>query len=444
MKQLSFKDIFFIGLMVFALFFGAGNMIFPPELGKESGTEVWTAIFGFLITGVGLPLLGVIAIAISGSNLRDLSNRVHPIFGMIFTAVCYLVIGPFFAIPRTGAVAHEIGITPFLSDSVNPNGWPLFIFSIIFFGITLWLSLNPTKLVDRIGKILTPILLIVIAIIVIKGIIDPIGTPGAPVNDYKGNPFFTGFLNGYLTMDAIASLIFGIIVINTIKQLGVTNKKVITRATIGAGVVAAIGLALVYITLAFLGATSREAVGPTSNGGQLLTVVASILYGTTGQLLLGVAITFACLTTAIGLVTSCAEYFNQVLPKIPYKWFVVIFTVFSAFVANIGLTQLIAFSTPVLTAIYPLTIVLIALTFINKLAAVPRAVYAGALIGAGIISIFDGLKQAGIHIPVLESWLSHLPLNNIGIGWLIPSIVCGLIGLLLVKLRLVSQVESHA
>ncbi|MBM7645716.1 LIVCS family branched-chain amino acid:cation transporter [Scopulibacillus daqui] len=434
-KKFSFKDTFFIGLMMFALFFGAGNMIFPPSLGQDAGTNVWVAILGFLITGVGLPLCGVIAVSISGSSLRDLSNKVHPVFGVIFTSICFLVIGPFFATPRTGTVAFEIGVTPFLPPSVHAHGLPLAIYTIIFFGVTLWLCLNPTKLVDRIGKILTPVLLLVIAIIVVKGIIHPIDHYSQPVTSYAAHPFFNGFLHGYLTMDAIASLIFGIVVTKAVKDKGITSQKKISKVTIGSGIIAAIGLALVYISLAFIGATSKGLVGQTSNGGDILTTVTQYLYGGAGQMLLALAITFACLTTAIGLITSCAEYFSNMMPKISYRWFVVIFSAFSALVANVGLTQLIMISAPVLTAIYPLTIVLIILTFIDKSIGVSRGIYVGALIGAGVISIFDGLKGAGIQFQAAENLLGHLPLYTDGMGWLIPAFVCGIIGLVISKLK---------
>ncbi|MFC7392364.1 branched-chain amino acid transport system II carrier protein [Scopulibacillus cellulosilyticus] len=442
-KKFSFKDTFFIGLMMFALFFGAGNMIFPPSLGQDAGSNVWIAILGFLVTGVGLPLCGVIAVSISGSSLRDLSNKVHPVFGVIFTSICFLVIGPFFATPRTGTVAFQIGVTPYIPSSMHANGLPLAIYTIIFFGITLWLCLNPSKLVDRVGKILTPVLLLVIAIIVIKGIVHPINHYSKPVTAYASHPFFHGFLNGYLTMDAIASLIFGIVVTKAVKDKGITSQKKISKVTIGAGIIAAIGLALVYVSLSFIGATSKGLVGQTSNGGDILTTVTQYLYGGFGQILLALAITFACLTTAIGLVTSCAEYFSNMIPKISYKWFVVIFSVFSALVANIGLTQLIMFSTPVLTAIYPLTIVLIILTFIDKAIGVPRGVYVGALIGAGVISIFDGLKGAGIQFQATEKLFGHLPLYADGMGWLIPAIVCGLIGLAVSKMSISKHREER-
>ncbi len=435
-KALSMKDTFTIGLMMFALFLGAGNMIFPPALGQTAGTNVWTAITGFLITGVGLPLVGVIAIGLTGGTLRDLSARVHPGFAIIFSTLMYLAIGPFFGIPRTGTVAFEIGVTPFLAESVNPNGLPLFIYTIIFFGITFWFALNPTKLVDRIGKILTPILIAVIGLIVFKGIFSPMGDFSAPKGDYASTPFFTGFINGYLTMDAIAALVFGIVVINAVKSKGVTDKKEIAKATTKAGIIAVSGLAIVYLSLAYIGATSRGALGELANGGAILTGSADLLFGQFGIILLAVAITFACLTTSIGLVTACGEYFKSLLPNVSYKLIIAILCIFSAAVANVGLTQLINLTLPVLIGIYPLAIALVGYSYLHRQFGGHREVYIGGLLGAGIISIFDALKQMNVDISaVTEVFSVILPLYDEGIGWIVPSIIGAIIGYLVARTR---------
>lgn len=425
--NLSGKQITAIGLMLFALFFGAGNMIFPPFLGQDAGTSVWTAIFGFLITGVGLPLLGVIAIAKVG-DLETLANRVHPIYAVIFTVVLYLVIGPLFAIPRTGTVAFEIGVLPFLPEGSAPNRIGLLIFTIVYFIISAWLSMNPSKLVDRIGKLLTPALLTVLALFVIKSFITPMGEPQAPVGPYADGPFFKGFIEGYLTMDAIASLVFGGMVIASIKGLGITSKKSLTKLCIQAALVAAAGLALVYLSLAYIGSTSPDAIGIKENGGSLLSAAANHLFGSFGAVVLGLAILFACLTTAIGLISSCSQYFNKLLPKISYKTFVLIFSLFSAVIANVGLTQLISFSVPVLVFIYPLAIVLILLSFAHNLFNGYSFVYIFALIPTGLIGLVDGLNAAGLNISAVTDVLSVLPFFSQGIGWLVPAIVGAIVG----------------
>ncbi len=435
-KALSMRDTFTIGLMMFALFLGAGNMIFPPLLGQTAGTNVWTAIFGFLITGVGLPLLGVIAIGLTGGTLKDLASRVHPGFAIIFSTLMYLAIGPFFGIPRTGTVAYEIGVTPFLSDTVNQNGLPLFIYTIFFFGITFWFALNPTKLVDRIGKVLTPILILVIGLIVLKGFISPMGNFSAPTGDYSSAPFFTGFINGYLTMDAIAALVFGIVVINAVKSRGVSDKKEIAKATTKAGIIAVSGLAIVYLSLAYIGATSRNVLGTTTNGGEILTGAADVLFGQFGTILLAVAITFACLTTSIGLVTACGEYFKGLMPNVSYNLIIGIICIFSAAVANIGLTQLINMTLPVLIGIYPLAIALIGYSYFHRQFGGYSEVYIGGLVGAGLISLIDALIQMKVNLATTTEVLNtYLPLYEQGVGWLVPSLLGAIIGYIVGRTR---------
>lgn len=426
-NSITFREIVAIGLMLFALFFGAGNMIFPPLLGQEAGINVWPALIGFLLTGVGLPLMGVIAIAKSG-DLKTLANRVHPLFAFVFPIILYLAIGPFFGIPRTGTVAYEISVTPFLSKEMAASPMPLIIYSIVFFGVTLWLSLNPTKLVDRIGKILTPALLLIIAIFVMKSFITPLGTPALPKEAYSHTPFFKGFIEGYLTLDALAALVFGIVVIDAVREKGITRKTEITKACIIAGTIAALGLAAVYLSLGYLGSTSITLLGPKVNGASLLSEAAVYLFGDTGIFILGLAITLACLTTSIGLVSSCAQFFSKFHPAWTYKRLVMIISIFSLLVANIGLTQLISISLPVLIIIYPIAIVLIILSYFHSFFQDSTLVYRFALIPTGIISLIDGLKVAGLEIDILSEILSRLPFYNQGISWLIPALIFALIG----------------
>ncbi|WP_243291038.1 branched-chain amino acid transport system II carrier protein [Bacillus sp. FJAT-47783] len=433
-QKLSIKEVLVIGLMLFALFLGAGNLIFPPALGQAAGEHLWPAILGFLITGVGLPLLGIVAIGRTGNDLQGLANRVHPVFSVIFTFIMYLALGPFFGIPRTGTVAYEIGVLPFLSEAVGNNGAALFIFTIIFFSISFWLSLNPSKLVDHIGKLLTPMLLIILGFLLIKAFIDPMGTPQAPQEEYINGAFFKGFLEGYLTMDTIAALVFGIVVINTIKHRGVSSRSEITKVSIQAGIIAAVGLALVYVSLGYLGATSVDAIGIAANGGAILSGSANYLFGYFGNIVLGLAITFACITTSVGLISSCSSFFAKVLP-ISYKTSVFIITLFSAIVANIGLTQLISFSIPVLVAIYPLAIVLIALSFLDNLFKGRAEVYGYSLFFTGIASIVDGLKTAKILVEPLNNTFGFLPLFDLGVGWLVPAIIGAFIGYIISLFR---------
>lgn len=430
-KQLSGKEILVIGLMLFALFLGAGNMIFPPALGQQAGEHVWLATIGFLITGVGLPFLGIVAIALAGSDIRTIGNKVHPMFGLIFPIILYLTIGPFFGIPRTATVAYEIGITPFLSEALINSQLTLFVYSIIFFVITFWLALNPSKLVDRIGKILTPALLIILVMLTIKATLTPLGEFQQPQGDYIEGAFFKGFLEGYLTLDTLGALVFGIVIVSVIKERGVTEKIDIAKVCIKAAIIAAIGLILVYVSLAFIGASSVSSLGYLDNGGAILSGIAHELFGPLGKIVLALAITFACLTTSVGLVSACGNYLSSVIPGLSYKLLIFILSLFSTAVANFGLSQLISVSIPLLFTIYPIAIVLILLSFIDYAFGIKPVVYQYSLVATAIISVVDGLKAANIHIEGINQLFSYIPFFTIGIGWLVPAIVGAVLGMIM-------------
>ena len=423
------------GLMLFALFFGAGNLIFPAMLGQSAGTNLWSASLGFIITGVGLPFITILAFGFSGKNdVQSLASRAHPLFGIIFTVVLYLSLGPLFALPRTGSVSYEIGIKPFLSNDVG--FLPLLIFTIIYFGIACLLSINPSKMLDIVGKILTPLLLIFIGILIVVAIINPMGEIQSPVADYSDNSFFKGFKEGYLTMDTLAGFAFGIIVINAIKDRGITSRKEVLGFCLKAGLIAATLLVIVYASITYVGATSVEKLGQLGNGGDVLAQASNHFFGPAGAVLLGLIVIAACLTTSIGLITACATYFNKILPAVSYKSYVVIFSVFSAAVANVGLTKLISITVPVLTALYPVAIVLIVLTFFHSLFIGKSEVYLGSLLLTAIISIMDGIVASGIKLDaVSDLFTQYLPLYSVGVGWVIPAIIGGVLGYMVYLLK---------
>ncbi|WP_033543184.1 branched-chain amino acid transport system II carrier protein [Planococcus sp. CAU13] len=449
-SKLSFKSYTVVGMMLFALFFGAGNLIFPAQLGQYAGTEVGIAILGFLITGVGLPLLGILAIGYSKSNdLQDLSSRVHPIYGIFFTSLLYLTIGPFFALPRTGAVAYEVGIAPFVSEGSIAAF--LLIFSIVFFAIALFISLNPSKIVNSIGRFLSPAILVTLGVLLVAAFFAPMGEAGAPQGGYLDNAFMTGFLEGYNTMDALASLVFGIIVIAAIRKMGVNSAKGVLGATLKSGLVAAALLAIVYTGIGLLGSSSTGTLGLMETGGPVLSGASAHYFGTFGALLIAVIITLACLTTAIGLIVANSEYFHKLIPAVSYKTFVVIFSVFSLVVANAGLSNIITFSIPVLMFLYPLAIVLILLAFTSPLFNHARAVYVATITVTFFIAIIDGLKTLtgtlGVANPawlqgIIDTYSTILPLYNEGLGWLLPAIVTIVVTALVVPNRKAASVEA--
>ncbi|MEK5069243.1 branched-chain amino acid transport system II carrier protein [Sporosarcina sp. FSL K6-1508] len=434
-KKLSFSSYLAIGLMLFALFFGAGNLIFPAQLGQYAGTNMWLAIIGFLVTGVGLPFLGILAMGFSGSqNLQQLASRIHPVYAVVFTSLLYLTIGPFFAAPRTGAVAFDIGISPFISEEYIQSA--SIIFTLLFFGLTLWLSLNPAKIVDRVGKILSPALIVLLLALLVLVIVKPMGVIQPPQGDYTSGALIKGVMEGYNTMDALASLVFGIIVINAIRSMGVTNKREILKATAKAGAVATTFLAIIYVGIAYLGATSTELFGLFDTGGPVLSGASSHYLGTFGLVMLAVVILLACLTTSIGLVTACAEYFNTIMPKISYKVFVIFFSTFCFVIANFGLANIITYSIPVLMFLYPLAVVLMILTFLSPLFNHARIVYVSATVVAFMISFIDGFKTLCKSLkidyfdwlaPIISFYDRVLPFYEEGLGWLLPVFIVILI-----------------
>lgn len=426
-----FRENIAVGFMLFALFLGAGNIIFPPQLGQMAGENIVVSMIGFLITGVGLPLLGIIAVAKNGGDLEVLAGRINPYFGIIFTSIVYLSIGPFFAIPRTGAVSFSIGIAPFLSEGMQDSRIPLFITTLIFFGLTFYLAFNPTKIVDRVGKILTPALLIVICLLAIKSVITPMGEVGQAQGAYIDNAFGESFIQGYLTMDVLASLVFGIVIIQSLVARGVTEKAAQIKITIFAGIIAAAGLAFVYVSLGYIGVTSTSAIGFHDDGGTIISLAAQQLFGQAGTIILSAVIILACLTTSVGLLSANATFFHKIYPKVSYQVYLVIIAVFSFAVSNFGLKDLIQISLPVLVTIYPIAIVLMVFALFGNLFNHAPSVYGVALIFTSVVALYDGIKQAGFEIEAYDNFLSIFPFYEQGIAWVVPALVGGVIGYIL-------------
>jgi branched-chain amino acid:cation transporter, LIVCS family len=423
-RTMTKKDTFFVGLMLFSMFFGAGNLIFPPFLGMGAGTSFWPAIIGFIITGVGLPLLVISAIAIVKDGGNALGNKVHPWFGAAFTIMVYLSIGPFFGIPRNANVAFEMGVRPFLENDTIHQPLLLLGFSAVFFLLVLLLSLNPSKVVNYMGHIITPALLLSIVTVCVVAFFKLDKPLQAPNETYQTASFFKGFIDGYSTMDALAALAFGIVILTTIQQKGVTDQKQLTAYTVKAAFVAGAALALVYAGIGLVGA-QMGAYGQFENGTDLLASAAMILLGNGGKMLLGFIFTLACFTTCVGLTIACGQYFSKMHPKFNYHTVVTIVTLASFLIANLGLNQIITISVPFLVMAYPLTIVLVSLAMFQRFS---QKVYAGAMLLTGIVSLYDGLKMFGLQFGFLESWMDNLPFADLGLGWVVPAVAGALAG----------------
>lgn len=429
MNNLSRKDLLFISLMLFSLFFGAGNLIFPPFLGQSAGSATWVAMAGFFITAVGFPILGVVAVAKSG-GLHALAKRVHPVFASVFTVLIYLSIGPCLGIPRAGSLPFEMAVAPYLPEGFSKT-LALFLFTLVFFSVAYWLSLSPAKLVDRMGKVLTPTLLLLISVIFITSVFRPLGGYGQSTGEYMTSPFVKGFLEGYLTMDTIAALNFGIVIALAIKSRGVEDEKLVVSNSIKAGVIAGALLIAIYAILGHLGATSGGRFGATENGAQTLTNVMTYIFGKPGAVLLAVIFTLACLTTCVGLITSCSQYFATLTSKVSYKTWVRILALSSMTLANMGLNKILSISVPVLNAIYPIAIMLILLGISNRLFSGNTAVYRLTLLFTGVISIVDALGQVGINLGHVTELCKKLPLYSQGLGWIIPAMIGIVLGVIL-------------
>lgn len=417
-----------IGLMLFALLFGAGNLIFPAAMGQNAGVNVWYAVLGFCVTGVGLPLISIAALGYSGClDLEEAAGRVHPWYGVFYSVVSYLAIGPCFAAPRTGTVSFEIAVKPFLGSFSPDIALPIFL--LIFFLLTYWLAATPSKLVDRVGKILTPALLAVILLLIVQSFITPLGTPQAPTKNYATpvTAVMQGILDGYNTLDAIASFIFATLVISFVKEGGVTHPKAIMKQVLLSGSIAVALLAFIYIFIAKIGADSVTPLGILETGAPVLAGSAKILFGNLGAAILAAIVLLACLSTSVGLVTCCAAYFMRLLGHFSYKTYAVIFCVISYLVGLFGLKTIIVSTIPVLMFIYPLLVALICLIFLDKFFGGRQCVYAWTIAFTFVMATINLLETAGVNLGSFETMLqTYVPLHTFGMGW-IPFAAAGFV-----------------
>jgi LIVCS family branched-chain amino acid:cation transporter len=417
MKVLKSQDILALGFMTFALFVGAGNIIFPPIVGLQSGPDVWLAALGFLVTAVGLPVLTVVALAKVGGSIDILSSPLGRVAGVMLAVVCYLAVGPLFATPRTATVSFTVGLAPLTGD----GPLPLLIYSVLYFTVVALVSLYPGRLLDTVGRFLAPLKILALAALGIAAFMLPAGPVGEATVEYQASPFSLGFINGYLTMDTLGALVFGIVIVNAIRSQGIETPRLVTRYAIIAGLIAGVGLVLVYVSLFRLGAGSHAIAAGANNGAQVLHAYVQHTFGDVGSVFLAVLISLACLVTAVGLTCACAEYFSTLLP-VSYRTLVLVLAAFSLLVSNLGLTRLIQVSIPILTAIYPPCIVLVALSFAQGLWRSAGKVVAPVVLVSLVFGCIDAFKATpwAEHLPAA---LANLPLSTQNLAWLIPSIV---------------------
>ena len=440
-KNLSFKETILVASTFFGMLFGAGNMIFPVHMGQLAGSNFWPATIGFIVTAVSMPLFGIVSLGVSKKNdLFELGGLVGEKYKYIFTIVLYLTIGPFFAIPRCATTSYTVGFT----NLVNGNDkLYLFLFTFVFFAIVLFFALKPAGIINWIGKFLNPAFLIFLSILIVVALINSNHSimEFTPDASYMNKPFFNGFLEGYNTMDTIASLAFGITIITIIKNCGVTENSSITKNIIISGLITCTLMAVIYILTTLIGVKSLAHFEISENGGIALSQISNYYFGKIGNLLLLLIITFACLKTALGLVVSCSEIFNTMFPKfLSIKQWAVVFTIFSFVVSNFGLSTIINYSIPVLMFIYPMTISIIFLSIFGKFFNYRKEVFVVATAFNVFAAFFDLVKTLPAEItnvinvtPLMDFAGKYLPLYDLGLGWVIPTLLGVIIGLIIAK-----------
>ena len=428
-NEIRTRDLFVIGFALFAMFFGAGNLIFPPYLGLISGPQWWVGFLGFTITDAGLGLLAIIALSKYDGNLNVLASRVNKTFAIIISTAIILCIGPFLATPRTAATTYEIGILPIFGESVNR-----YLFSVVFFIIACLLSIRPSKVVDIVGKFLTPSLILCMAVLIVKGIVSPIGEIANTT--MIDNVLEKGITDGYQTMDAIAGCMFALVVLNAVKTRNYSSQKLEIKATILSGIIAAVCLAIIYGGLLYLGAqtSSLGVYDINTDNTKLLVDITNRVLGGVGVYILAIITALACLTTAIGLISAAGNFFNELSKgKISYEIIVVICSVVSCAISVLGVSQIIKISAPILEILYPcaMTIVLIGLfnekiknDIVFRIPAIVSLIF-------GFLFVLKGMNLLGSFGDVLDSF----PLTKFGLGWLVPMLIGLVIAIVIASMK---------
>lgn len=412
------SDVIVAGFALFAMLFGAGNLIFPPILGYELGNNWEIAAFSFILTGVGIPLLGLISVAVTGKSIHNFADKVSPVFSKFYAVALILSIGPLLALPRTGATAYEVTFFHAGYTSTNLK----YIYLGVYFLVALIFSLKSSEVVDRVGKILTPILLIVLFIILTKGVFF---NNLSIVEKAFELPFKKGFIEGYQTLDALAVIVFSGVVLTAIRNGRELTKKQEFSFLLKTGLIATFGLTIVYAGLTYIGATFGDfGLVAGAERTDLLVKISTTLLGNLGYIILGICVAGACLTTAIGLIVSVAEYFSQLF-NISYQKLVVITTLWAYFIAIFGVNFIVVISVPILIFLYPMSIALI---FLNLLKIENDKVHKGVVLVSGLIGLYEALGVAGVALPSqLIKIYTMLPLSNLGLAWLLPALIAGFV-----------------
>lgn len=422
-KSLTPKQSLFVGITLFSMFFGAGNLILPPLLGLQAGASAVPAMAGFLVTGIGLPMLGIIAVGLAGT-IRELASRVHPVFAHVFVAAVYLAIGPCLAIPRTSSTSFEM-FEPLLPATVSLETARL-VFSVAFFAVALLLAMHPNALTKLLGRVTGPALIVLLVFVIGSALFDPAPSLPAAQGAYAAAPAMSGFLTGYQTMDLLASLTFGIVIAANIRELGITDDGGLVREVSRAGVFAGLLMGVIYCGLAVVGVNIAADLPGATNGAEILAASAGAHFGTAGTVVVAVIFLLACLNVCIGLISCCGSYFADEFPRVPYRAWAIGFAVFSCAVSNFGLDAILTFSVPLLNALYPMAIVLVLMGMMHKGCDLVPCAWPWAVGLTSVVSVATALRDAFF----AGAWLPFdaLPFADMGMNWVVPALVGMAIG----------------
>lgn len=438
-----FKNGLQIGLMLFGMFFGAGNLIFPPSLGFQAASQFTPAILGFLLSGIGMPVIALIIGTFNPGGFRaEMSRKISPLFSLLLLALIYLSIGPLMAIPRTAATSFSIGVLPISGDGVLP----LAIFTLFYFAFAWWLAITPSKLLPRLGKVLTPLFALLIVVLTLAGLLtytDPALI--TPLGKYASSAFGNGFIEGYNTMDTLASFAFCILALNEMRRISFSSTRAYYVSVWMAGLAVAVLMGSLYLGLALLGnhfPIPPQVYGDThiNLGAYVLSQTSLALFGNVGMWFLAIMVTLTCFTTTVGLIAAVSAFFYEEFPIVSYKKYATIISIVSFLLANLGLNQIIKVSLPVLLFVYPIAITVVMMTILNKFVRLSRlgmrlTVALAALVSAlDILHQFAGLEWAG-------SIIASLPLAESSLAWLLPVLI-GLVLSLVLPGRISGETAS--
>lgn len=415
-NALNVKDTIVISLMTFALFLGAGNVIFPPALGLEAGSNLLPAISGFLFTAVGLPAFALVVLGMVG-KAENITSPLTTVLGRIFWIGLFIAIGPAFAMPRAVTVAYEMGLRPFVEGNY------LLPFTVVFSLLTLALAFNSQKLVDYIGKIMTPAMIVMLAAIAIAAVLFPLGVPTAPAGHYEAAPAIEGMMQGYMTMDALGAVGFGWVIIRAINSKGVTAPARVFRSTLHIAAIYCVLMGGTYLALGYVGATAGTVVTGATNGGEILSLYVHGIFGGFGQLLLAGIIILACLSTTIGLTQASAEYFSATF-NVSMKTVSLLAVLVTCVVANFGLEQIIRLSLPAILVLCPVAIALVIASFCSHMLPKVKPAHNAAMILTMIFGSIDAMNIMGVVPQAMDNlFASSMPLYSANASWLIPCLV---------------------